>query len=1406
MAFTVSVHLPRRRSTVLDVVVGGGDDAGPDGPAGSVADLRRGLADLLGEPVPGLLLGGMPLADDLVLGSPPLLHGCSLVVAAPGSGGLPAGTVRAGGLAAASRGRGGTPVALMVTGGPDCGHRRPLPAEGLTVGRSAGCDLTLDDPDLSRLHARLSVHADGVRAADLDSTNGVVQLRPDAVRLGSSTLRLRPADVARVPTTPTGTGRLVVHRSPRVLPPVPRIRLEEPVPPTPATRGRVPWPAALAPLPVAAVLAVVFGPQYLLFAAAGPVMMLGSTMAERFSASRSRSAEQARYIEQVAERRTVLDGALAAERRWRELAHPDPATVLAVAEGPGQRLWERSSDSPDALMVRVGSGPVPAGLTWVTAGAGRPAETHPCLDGAPVTVALAETPVLGVTGADGAVLAAARSIVGQLAVLHSPRDLRLWLVCGRARGAADWGWWAWLPHAEAIGGLPTAPGPGRHAVVVDLRDGSPAPRSVLALLETAGADRTSFVVLAPDLAHLPSGCSAVLELGTGSGTVLHRHGQQPLPGVVADGVGWWWAERLSRALAPLRDGRPGAGGSAEPPAQVRLGELVRFDPADPVEVARAWAGAAARHHAPVATVGATGSGPLRVDLRSDGPHVLVGGTTGSGKSELLQALVASLAVELPPEAVSFVLVDYKGGSAFAACAGLPHTVGVVTDLDEHLTARALASLRAELTRREHVLAAVAARDLEDYVIRRRTDDPELGRLVILVDEFRLLAEDLPEFLGGILHIATIGRSLGVHLILATQRPAGVVSADISANVNLRIALRVRDRADSVDVIDAPDAAAVPVDRPGRGVARSGAGPLVPFQSARVSAPPRAVASGRVVLRVAGGPGSRPEPGVPGSDRPGDTDLARIVSATQRAAARRGLPPPHCPWQPPLPAAIPLGSLPEDDGCPAVALADLPHEQRREPVRWDPLGGHWLLAGGSRSGRTTAAFAVALAAARRWPPSELQLYAVDGSGALAPLRGLPHLGTLVCVDEPARVTRLLDALADELRSRAAGLAAAGATGLAEWRRLAERGAAPPPPPPILLVVDGWDRLVAASDVLAGGPADRLVALLRDGAACGLGAVVTGDRSALVGRLPPLAAEVLVLRLADPVDAALVGLRRADLPRHPPPGRAVRARDGVELQVAHPGTAPGGAELRAAVEEVAACRPAHAPERHRPIRIQGLPTVLSWPQVADPPVWCIGVGGDDARPVALDPAVAGRRLLVAGPPGSGRTTAVAALAHAAMAAGRAVAIVTEPAAPLAAHLLAHGALAAATAYDLDPLVAARRAHPRLVVLVDDADLMVGSPAEPVLQEIGRLVDRDDGVLVVAVSPATLLTQLRGPAVDVARRQRGLLLGPRGAADAAVFGVTVPRGLAGHRGRGLLVTGPRAIEVQVACPPGWAPDDAR
>ena len=441
-------------------------------------------------------------------------------------------------------------------------------------------------------------------------------------------------------------------------------------------------------------------------------------------------------------------------------------------------------------------------------------------------------------------------------------------------------------------------------------------------------------------------------------------------------------------------------------------------------------------------------GPSRFDLRRDGPHALVAGTTGAGKSELLQTLVAALAVGNRPDELSFVLVDYKGGAAFGGCVGLPHTVGWSPTSTSTWPSARSCRCAPSCAPRERLLKAFGCNDIDAYQAPRAPPGaPPLARLVVVIDEFRLLAEELPAFVTGLVRVAAVGRWLGVHLVLATQRPAGIVSADIKANVNLRIALRVRDRPDSDDVVDAPDAALMDAGVPGRAVSRSGSQALRAFQVARVTGTsPDRDGQPVVVRREDDG-----EPDAAGSSG-ADDDLARLVAAVRAATTAAGITPAPAAWLPPLPSDLDAGDLPPGDGA-AIGLVDLPAEQRQPPLRWDPLtDGHLGFCGGPGSGRFLGPDHAGARAGDPSVPKQLHLHVVDAaSGRLQMLAGLPHIGTALTREQPRLVARLVERLAEQVRDRL---------------RQPQPGQ-----PAVVLVVDGWDALVEALDALDHGAPPR-----------------------------------------------------------------------------------------------------------------------------------------------------------------------------------------------------------------------------------------------------------------------------------------------------------------------------------------------
>ncbi|MDX6355040.1 MAG: segregation ATPase FtsK/SpoIIIE, family, partial [Streptomyces sp.] len=923
---------------------------------------------------------------------------------------------------------------------------------------------------------------------------------------------------------------------------------------------------------------------------------------------------------------------------------------------------------------------------------------------------------------------------------------------------------------------------------------------------------------------LPEECQAVV-VQEASGVRVQQTRTAVVENVRPDTVSAPWCDRLARALAPMRDVSGDAEDSALPSSS-RLLDVLGLEPPTHNAIAARWAVAG---RSTEALLGESMDGAFSIDLRRDGPHGLIAGTTGAGKSELLQSLVASLAVANRPDALTFVLIDYKGGAAFAQCERLPHTVGMVTDLDTHLVERALASLGAELRRREHQLASVGAKDIDDYVDLLRGDPalPAMPRLVIVIDEFASMVRELPDFVTGMVNIAQRGRSLGIHLILATQRPSGVVSPEIRANTNLRIALRVTDGSESSDVIDAPDAGNISKSTPGRAYVRLGATSLVPFQSGRVGGRrPGAVENVSVAPWVSVvdwsqlGRSAPQRPAGAKGEEDEITDLKVLVEAIRGANERLGIPAQHSPWLPALPDALRLDELPVPVAAGALppaafGIEDLPALQARRPVAIDFHGfGHLLAAGAPRSGRSQLLRTIAGSLARTHSTADLHLYGIDcGNGALNALTKLPQCGAVVGRSQSERAIRLIGRLKAELTRRQELLAADGFADIGEQRTAAateeERL------PHIVILLDRWEGWTPSLGELDHGAlTDELFTFLREGASVGIHLIITGDRTLMAGRISTLTEDKIAFRLADRSDFSLISINPRKVPDEIQPGRAYRSESGIELQVAlldGDTTGQGQAAALTAIGAAATERDALLPRSRRPFRVDVLPSRLSFADAwemrdtdaARAPLWAlVGVGGDELTGYGPDLSDGLAAFVIGGPGKSGRSTLLLTLARSYQQQGVKLVVSAPRPSPVRELAGGPGVLRVFTDNDIpaDELTKAleEAEGSPVVVLIDDAELLRDCDAKDVLKEIISRGTDSGRAVVLAGGEEDICSGFSGWQVDAKKARRGVLLSPQQTMSGELIGTRLSRSSVGGQvtpGRALLHLGdgePKTVTV--------------
>jgi ESX secretion system protein EccC len=1038
--------------------------------------------------------------------------------------------------------------------------------------------------------------------------------------------------------------------------------------------------------------------------------------------------ERRRYLRQLSQQRTQVQRTIAQQRRATFYRHPDPDTLWGIPVSA--RLWERRRGDVDFAQLRIGLGPQEL-ATPLRPPEGKPLEdlepmcalalrrfitTYAVVPDLPIVMALNGFSSIYLRGDAARARDLTRALLAQVGTLHTPDDL-LVAVCTSPERAPQWEWVKWLPHALHPSKSDSL---GRRRLVAD------TVTELESLLDDVLANRARFSATAAHTqsgAHLvvvvdggdPAGSQHLLPDGGLGGidgvTVVSIDGQPPrvldaaklVLNVAADGtmrsttvhgderlgradrLSLAEAEALAMQLAPLRLSAVSDDQEDEAPLAIDLGlpDLLRLGDPYEFDPGTAWAPRANRQRLRVPIGVGPGGVPVELDLKESaqdgmGPHGLLIGATGSGKSELLRTLVLALGATHDSTTLNFVLVDFKGGATFTKLDRLPHTSAVITNLADELPLvdRMTDAIQGELIRRQELLRSAGNFSSQyDYEQARRAGAQlaPLPSLLVICDEFSELLSAKPDFIDMFVQIGRVGRSLGVHLLLASQRLEEGRLRGLDQHLSYRIGLRTFSAMESRAVLGTQDAYHLP-RAPGNGYLKTGSvEEMTRFKAAYVSGsyrrnegtggltPAQAIAHIREYTT-----GFRPAPAEPTPQPEAKADEGPTADSVldilvDRLAGKGDAA--HQVWLPPLrePSSLdqllpPLGTVagrgftvadPAMHGRlgVSVGIVDRPLEQRRDPLWLDlsGAGGHVMVVGGPASGKSTLLRSLVSSFALTHTPREVQFYILDfGGGALVGLRDLPHVGGVATRRDISQVRRSIAEVKLVLAQREERFARYGVDSMATYRRMRREGKFPDDPfGDVFLVVDGWATIRSEFE----GQIDTVTEIANRGLTFGVHVVATTNRWMDVRHtVRDVFGTKLELRLGDPADSVLGRRAAVNVPDRTP-GRGITS-DGKHFLSALPridgkvtveDVSEGAADLVATVGRgwdgpaAPAVRllPAEVPYAQLPDGDpnQGLP---------------IGIAEADLGPVHLDFS-ANPHFLVFGAAECGKSSFLRALAH-------------------------------------------------------------------------------------------------------------------------------------------------------------------
>lgn len=1056
--------------------------------------------------------------------------------------------------------------------------------------------------------------------------------------------------------------------------------------------------------------------NYLMFQMITVVMMLTSYtipffvyLSNKKEYKRKLEERDRMYREQLQKHREELE--LKREEQIRTLyeIHGDPQICTQIVKNRNSSLWERSPEDEDFLQVRIGTGQVPFHIKLqiprpdgydrdpLLGAADELEDEFRLIDAASIALPLFQSKVVGLVGEREHTLAALRVILAQVAVRHSPDEVKIASFYDE-REENEWTWMRWLPHVwddDRTQRMMSDRSSGAHQLadflfarlnrrknnrsdrhgkgmevpcyVIVLSDGQLIEEEPLLplLLEDGRAIDTCTIVLASRKEALPMQCQLIVEASKEQGVYARKSESAEVEqqSFKPDRLSKEEADALARYMAPIRLKRSSA---SDIPSVLPLFDMMSVADVEELGVTERWRRNRHPDTLPVPMGVRAGGKKIMINLhdkierQGHGPHGLIAGTTGSGKSEVIQSIVASLAAEFHPHDLAFMLIDYKGGGMSNTFVNLPHVVGTITNLDNNLIERAKISLKAELVRRQKILNdAGNLQHIDEYyrLLRQRHEQP-LPHLVIIIDEFAQLKRDQPEFMDELISIAAIGRTLGVHLILATQKPTGVVDDKIWSNSRFRICLRVQSEGDSRDMLKIPNAAWI--TKPGRGyfqvgsdevfeemqfawsgapyIGNSDISSAFPVHEVRLNGKREALLTG----------GERASSGLQREEAP--KQLQIFIDYIAKEAGKAGIERLQGPWLPPLPELLDLTELPsctetESKTSPLelkalVGLVDDLPNQRQEPIYASLDHGHWAVYGMPGMGKTTFLQTMLISTAQRFDASGWNGYIIDMGRTMRDFGELPHIGAVMMAEEDDRIKRLFRYLFKQVAIRKEMISEAGVKTISAYRRSSVENV-----PQIVVAIDGYLNFRNAYP----DENELLESLLREGGSLGITFIITANRiTDVFEKFRSNIPNAVSFELSDPSDYYYAVGRPAKTPGPLIPGRGLVKgyTPPLEFQTALP--SPGqdeterSARLRRNIAGIAQeWTGEHAPAiLPLPERISLAELIQQWDRMSGPASALpyevpVGLQSDDLEPFLLN-LKEGPNFIVGSPMEGGKTS--------------------------------------------------------------------------------------------------------------------------------------------------------------------------